>query len=67
MNVISNACGLKCMWSQMHVVSNACGLKCMWSQMHVGKRLRSRHCESCARTEFSLYIGRHVVRFTLVN
>jgi len=27
MNVVSNECGLKRMWSQMNVVSNECGLK----------------------------------------
>ena len=30
-----NECGLKWMWSQMNVVSNECGLKWMWSQMNV--------------------------------
>jgi len=35
MNVVSNECGLKWMWSQMNVVSNDCGLKWMWSQMNV--------------------------------
>jgi len=38
MNVVSNECGLKWMWSQMNVVSNEwglkwSGLKWMWSQM----------------------------------
>ena len=43
MNVVSNECGLKWIWSQMkwsqinvvsnEVVSNDCGLKWMWSQM----------------------------------
>ena len=33
MNVVSNDCGLKWMWSQMNVVSNKCGLKWTWSQM----------------------------------
>jgi len=27
MNVVSNDCGLKRMWSQMNAVSNECGLK----------------------------------------
>jgi len=27
MNVVSNECGLKRMWSQTNVVSNECGLK----------------------------------------
>jgi len=35
MNVVSNECGLKWMWSQSNVVSNECGLKWMWSQMNV--------------------------------
>jgi len=32
MNVVSNKCGLKWMWSQLDVVSKECGLKWMWSQ-----------------------------------
>jgi len=35
MNVVSNECGLKRMWSQTNVVSNDCGLKRLWSQMNV--------------------------------
>ena len=35
MNVVSNECGLKWMWSQMNVVSNEYGLKWMWPQMNV--------------------------------
>jgi len=35
MNVVSNECGPKWMLSQMNVVPNECGLKWMWSQMNV--------------------------------
>jgi len=35
MNVVSNDCGLKWMWSQMIEVSNERGLKWIWAQMNV--------------------------------
>jgi len=35
MNVASNDCGLKWLWSQMTVISNDCDLKWTWSQMTV--------------------------------